>query len=511
MLSKVLSASIIGIEGFLVQVEIDISGGLPDFLIVGLPDTAVKESRERVKAAIKNSQLQFPTDKIIVNLAPADVKKEGPAFDLPIAIGILKATEQIKADLINETLVLGELSLDGRLRGVNGVLPIASSAKAHGIKRMIVPVSNAQEAALVGDIKIIPVESLRQVVDYLNGQTAIPPFVTNINEYFAQAENLSDLDFSDVKGHENIKRAIEVAVAGHHNLLMVGPPGSGKTMIARRIPTIMPKMTLGEALEVTKIYSCSGLLSANKPLLVQRPFRAPHHTISNAGMVGGGRIPKPGEISLAHYGVLFLDEIPEFHRDVLEVLRQPLEDGKVTVSRAQATITYPASFMLVGSMNPCPCGFFGDPTKECRCSPYQIQRYLGKLSGPLMDRIDIHVEVPAIKYKDLEETKEGECSEKIRKRVEIARNSQLERFKKNFIYFNSQMSANQIKKYCTIDTCAKRLLETAFKTLGLSARSYNRILKVSRTIADLECSDNIKEQHIAEAIQYRDIISRLRV
>jgi len=502
MLAQVKSCSIFGLESFLVDVEVDISSGLPAFDIVGLPDVAVRESRERVRAAIKNQNFDFPIKRITLNLAPADIRKEGPHFDLPIALGILAATSQMSIEALTDYAIIGELSLDGKVRPVNGVLPMAIEIKEKGLKGVVVPLENVEEASVIEGINVIGVTSLSEAVAFFNGE-----FKPKKNQVVKDDKRQSvtfDGDFSEVKGQENLKRCLEIAAAGHHNIAMIGSPGSGKTMIARRIPTILPSMTFEESLELTKIYSIAGLLSNHSGLIRQRPFRAPHHTISNVGMVGGGRIPKPGEITLAHNGVLFLDELPEFPRDVLELLRQPLEDGKVTIARANATITYPCKFMLVTAMNPCPCGYYGDPFHECSCSPHQINRYLSKISGPLLDRIDLQLQVAPVKYSDLEGPSTTD-SETIRKRVEAARLIQLERYKGQNIHCNSQLTPNLIHKYCKLDKDGKLLMKEAFHNMKLTARAYNKILKVARTIADLDNKSSIKEHHLAEALQYRNI------
>ena len=504
MLSKIKSLALMGIDGYVVLVETDISNGLPSFDMVGLGDTAVKESKERVRAAIKNAGFKFHVNRITVNLAPADKKKEGSAFDLPIALGILAATGQLKGDDIGKSAFLGELSLDGGIKPVKGILPMTISAKENGIKNIFLPVENADEAAVVSDINIYPAKSIKDVVNHLNG-------IERIERYFADRENIFkydisyDIDFSDVKGQQAVKRALEVAASGGHNLIMIGGPGCGKTMIARRLPTILPSMTFEEALEVTKIHSIAGVLPEKTALITQRPFRAPHYTISSASLTGGGRIPKPGEISLAHYGVLFLDELPEFNRNALEVLRQPLEDGLVTISRVNATLTYPARATLICAANPCKCGNYLEPSKECTCTPKQIQQYLGKISGPLLDRIDLHIEVSSISYKELDSKEESEKSQDIRKRVNRTRKIQQERYQGLNIYSNAELSPSMIKKYCKLDDKCKSILENAFERLGLSARAHGRILKVARTIADMEESKNIKTNHLLEAIQYRSL------
>jgi magnesium chelatase family protein len=506
MLSKIFSCATYGIDAYIVEVETNCEKNIPGFIIVGLPDNAVKESRERVIAAIKNSGFDFQLKKITVNLAPADIKKEGSSFDLPVAVGLLAANEKISSnDWFGDTIFLGELSLDGNLRPIKGALPIAAEARKKGMKKIILPIESAKEAAIVEGIDVYGVQSLFEVVELINGEKVKEKIIVNKEEIFSQI-NLYQIDFSDVKGQENVKRALEIAAAGAHNILMIGPPGSGKTMLAKRLPTILPPLTFEEALETTKIHSVAGILSRDKALITERPFRSPHHTTSDAALVGGGSFPRPGEVSFAHHGVLFLDELPEFKKNVLEVLRQPIEDGKVVVSRSKMSLEFPANFMLAAAMNPCPCGFYSDPTKECTCTPLQIQKYMSKISGPLLDRIDIHIEVPAVKYKELSTTVKSELSANIRDRVIKAREIQLKRFSKfKNIFNNADMGSKEVRQYCFLDNTGSEILKMAMTKLGLSARAYDRILKVSRTIADLDNSENILPQHISEAIQYRSL------
>ncbi|MDR0814144.1 MAG: YifB family Mg chelatase-like AAA ATPase [Bacteroidales bacterium] len=504
MLVKVFGSAVYGIKATTITIEVNVSKGV-NFLLVGLPDSAVKESQQRIDSALQIHGYKIPGKKVVINMAPADIRKEGSAYDLPLAIGILAASEQIKGNMLEQCVIMGELSLDGTIQPIKGALPIALQARSEGFTTCIFPVQNAREAAIVDGITVYGASNIKEVIDLLDGNNTLEPIKIDIDKEFLH-HDVYESDFSDVKGQENVKRAMEIAAAGGHNIILIGPPGAGKTMLSKRLPGILPPLTIEEALETTKIHSVAGKTNKETALITKRPFRSPHHTISDVALVGGGSFPQPGEISLAHNGVLFLDELPEFKRTVLEVMRQPLEDRVITISRARFAVEYPASFMLVASMNPCPCGFYNHPEKKCMCAPGMVQKYLNRISGPLLDRIDIHIEVVPVPFDKLSEQRTAEPSKIVRERVMAARNVQKQRFADSpGIHCNAQMTSKMLQKYCRIDAAGQNIMKVAMQKLGLSARAYDRILKVSRTIADMEASENIQVQHLSEAIQYRSL------